>query len=593
MVTDEELVPGTPRLSREGLRTVVEGTLLGVILLLLLLLLGRGFGHYWDTWFYYSHATRWSDWFSSWWTGEASVPLADLRHYFPDQQRHPPLLEWGGGLCHALFSGVIGKVSSVRLFAELVAAFWSVATYVFLKSRVGWKLALVGVFLFWGSPRFLLHAVLYAIDGLIAAVYGLTLLALLAWDRGWKGKLLIYFALTVALFTKLQALYLIPILFLWVLFISLPERAGGKRGAFPLDSRLRGNDTFWGSVAKESAIAVAIVLAAGATWFVFWPALWLDFPKGLQDYLGFITKHGQIPVLYFGELFKGSVRPPWHYPLVFTFLALPLTLTLPVVVRLARIAWCAKTRNLQRFGREELLLWVGMVVPLFVSSLPQAPKYDGVRLLLPAYGPLSLLAALEIAAWWQVAREKLLSKSSAPVRNTLLLVIGILVLLPTVRIYPFNLVYYSPLIGGTFGARDRGFDLDYLGVAQNRLNPTIQQVARSGDILLLAGCNGLIMEPDKEGWIPVPQGVLSVDFKLVREIGYQGRKVFAIISSRYSDLVEDAHVVLREIPPLDTVDYRRGDRSERLFSLHEIKGDFVQHLIEVGSSPTVVGDWKP
>jgi hypothetical protein len=30
-----------------------------------------------------------------------------------------------------------------------------------------------------------------------------------------------------------------------------------------------------------------------------------------------------------------------------------------------------------------------------------------------------------------------------------------------------------------------------------------------------------------------------------------------------------------------------------LFSLHEIREDFVQHLIEVGSSPTVVGDWRP
>ena len=561
---------------KELCQTFLEAFLLGLVVLLFLIHFGRGFGPYWDTWFYYDHAVRWSDWFASWWGDTPARPLTEWRYYFPNEPRHPPLMEWGGGLCHTLFRNVLGRASSVRLFVEISAACWSAATYLFLKPRAGRSLASIGVVLFWGSPRFLVHAVLYAIDGLIAAVYGLTLLSFLFWDRGWKGKGLVYASLVLALLTKLQALYLIPILFLWVLWFNLTGGLGNT--AKPALRLLR-----------EIGMAAGVVSLAFLTFFILWPALWLDFPKGLADYLQFLTKHGQIPVLYFGALYKGAVRPPWHYPFLFTLIALPLTLTVPVIVRMFRIGLRFGGFGEHGFRREEILLWTGMLFPLLVSALPSAPKYDGVRLLLPAYGPLSLLATLEIAGWWRWLETAALTAVSRGVRGAMLAVFGVLLLLPTVRIYPYNLVYYSPLIGGPFKARERGFDLDYLGVSQHLLNPAIRKVAKQGDILLLAGCNTVVSGIHREGWVPVPDGVHPVDFKMIREIGFSNRRVFAIIGSRYGDLVEDALVVLKEIPPLATVEFKRGGRSERLFSLHEITPEFVDHLKEIGSSPVTIG----
>jgi hypothetical protein len=305
-----------------------------------------------------------------------------------------------------------------------------------------------------------------------------------------------------------------------------------------------------------------------------WPALWLDFPKGLSVYLQFIAKHSNIPVLYFGHLYVAQETPPWHYPWVFTLLAVPLTLTLPAIARGIRgMVHCAGKRDLG-IRPEELLLWMGFFVPMLVSSLPHAPKYDGIRLLLPAYGPLALLAALEVGAWWKSLEARVLHRTSPVLRGVLLLALGVLVLIPSLRVYPYNLVYYSPLIGGTSGAREAGFDLDYLGVSMYQLNPVLAKHARPGDIVLLAGCNAVVRGPDKEGWVPFPRGAEPVDFKLIRDVRTDVRQVFAIISSRYGDLGPEALQVLEEIPPLAKVEYR----GERLFSLHRISAEFVARL---------------
>ncbi len=163
---------------------------------------------------------------------------------------------------------------------------------------------------------------------------------------------------------------------------------------------------------------------------------------------------------------------------------------------------------------------------------------------------------------------------STTLRRVCLATLGVLILLPSVRIYPYNLVYFSPLIGGITGAREKGFDLEYLGVSMHRLNPRLNQVARAGDILLLAGCNALVYHAGPEGWPPIPQGLFPIDFKMLREISFANRSVFAILSSRYGDLGPEAHLVLDKLPPLDTVTYQ----GERLFSLHRITPEFVKDL---------------
>jgi 4-amino-4-deoxy-L-arabinose transferase-like glycosyltransferase len=570
-------------------RIGLEACVLGIVLLCVLVPIGKGFGVYWDTWIYHDRAMRWSDWFRSWTRPETlHEPLANLRYYFPpDQPRHPPLLEVGGGFLNALFRGSVGNVSSARVFVEVFAVLWSVASYLFLAPRVGRALALVGVLLYWGSPRFVVHAVLYAIDGLIAAVYGLALLSFLLWDRGWKGKALVFFTLLLGFLTKLQAYYLAPLLLLWI-WLKRRERVADAQevarrptcrelGAHSPGKWVSGLPPWW----KEWGVGAAIILLAVLAQFLLWPALWLDFPKGLTTYFDFITQHTNIPVLYFDTLYREDLMPPWHYPWVFTAIALPLSLTVPVVVRAVRkILTLLKRKAAAGASSEETLLWAGMLVPLLASSLPQAPKYDGVRLLLPAYGPLALLAALEIADWARrLASQKVIPLSTL-IRFVLCFALAVLVLLPSLAMYPFNIVYYSPLIGGVRGAREAGFDLDYLGIAANRLNPTFQKEARPGYVLLSAGFNGLVDQRAADEWVPIPRNpafltplryVPGVREYLLEEMRTKDTRVFAIVSSRYSGLIEEAYRILEEIPPLDTVEFQ----GIRLFSLHRLPVEFI------------------
>lgn len=544
------------RVSRPGCEAA--GVWLGC--LFLLYYFGLSFGPYWDSWNYLAPTERFGRWIASWWTGEDVPPMTELRYYYTEEPAHPPLMVWGGSITYALFRNVLGKLGSSQLFIAMFAASWCLAVYLFLKGRYGRAPALFGLALMGGCPRFWVHAVLLNIDGLMASIYGLTLLSFLLWSQGPRGKSVIYLALTTAFLTKLQAAFLIPVLFLWVAMETRRELPPGASLARPLVSA-------WGN-------AFGLVAAAAITFFVVWPALWLDFPNGLVRYLEFITRHSNVPVLYFGKLYKGDITPPWHYPWVFTMIALPLTFTVPVLVRLFRVVVPTLLKRAAWSDRFEPILWVAALIPLLVSSMPQAPKYDGVRLLLPAYAPLVLLGAKELGAGWGWLRRSYLDGAAPMIRHALWVTAMLLLMLPTVRIYPFNLVYYSPLIGGVSGARERGFDLDYLGVYKHLLNPALCRVATPVDHLMLAGCFGLVYESDLEGWPAIPEGMRSFDFKMVREMPMKNRKMFAIISSRYSDLVHEAKLVLEKVPPIDTVEYK----GERIFSLHEITPEFLEEL---------------
>ena len=65
-------------------KTLIEAAFLGLILFIAVVILGRGFGPYWDSWFYYDQASRWGAWFASWWVGaEARSLLSEPQWYFP------------------------------------------------------------------------------------------------------------------------------------------------------------------------------------------------------------------------------------------------------------------------------------------------------------------------------------------------------------------------------------------------------------------------------------------------------------------------------------------------------------------------------
>jgi hypothetical protein len=197
-----------------------------------------------------------------------------------------------------------------------------------------------------------------------------------------------------------------------------------------------------------------------------------------------------------------------------------------------------------------------------------------------------LLAAFELHKAWQTCVHYFLSRYSPLLRGSLITLISFLIILTTVRIYPYNLVYFTPLISGTSGAQKAGFDLEYLGVTMQQLNPALQKVTQPGDILLFGGCNAVARDMELDGWPSIPQNRVVIDFKLLYQEPYASklrqivastpRQAYAILSSRYGDLGEAARLILAEIPPIAQVTYQ----NERLFSLHRLPDEWISNLPE-------------
>lgn len=552
----------------------------------LLITIGTGFGPYWDSWLFYNRAMPWSYWLASWWNGQPAPSLLNWQIFFPDASRHPPLMEIGGGFCHALFKNSFGELGSCRLFVEFFTSLSLAVMYGFLKTRLGRIGGLFGVCLFLGSPRFLVHGVRFGIDGLIAALYGMAVIAFLGWGRRAGNLMWIFILVVLSFLTKIQGFYLVVVLIFWILLLNLERTRKGQIFFNPQ----AGTDLASGLLLAGLAAGLAIFL---------WPPLWLNFPEAFNQFIHFTTHHVKIAVLYFGTVYGEGNPPPWHYPWGFCLVALPLWLTLPILIKAVRRLVLAGLSFRQSYAfdsqagagfqaplrrmpssmlpaQEEGLFWGAMLIPLVISSMPDVPRFDGIRLLLPAMIPWVVLVADEILCWWRWIELRLLKPFHASIRMALFSPMLLLVLLPSIRIYPYNLCYYSPLIGGTSGAQRAGFDLDYLGVSMHLLNPALSRVAHAGDILLLLGGNSPVYHAGPEGWTPVPEGIRAMRFFIDPNLLSEKNNIFVIIGSRYSDFNQQVETILREAPIIQTVTCK----GERLFSLHRLDKALIRRLLD-------------
>jgi len=163
-----------------------------------------------------------------------------------------------------------------------------------------------------------------------------------------------------------------------------------------------------------------------------------------------------IPVYYLGRIF-GDNPAPWHYP----FIMLAATTPLPILAG----AVAAMVRSLRQIRaqwrnrpHEILLLW-SVVFQLLLFAVPGVPKYDGVRLLLPAMPFLAILAGHGAEAGWLWVRERV--KNVKPVAWGLGVMVAAWLLAPIVLLHPLQLSYYSELVGGPWGANRLGFETTY------------------------------------------------------------------------------------------------------------------------------------
>ena len=135
--------------------------------------------------------------------------------------------------------------------------------------------------------------------------------------------------------------------------------------------------------------------------------------------------------------------------------------------------------------RTDLFLYIGLgfTVPLFGLILLNSPLYHNFRQTLFLVPAMFILAA--------PALELVFSRTSQPwARALLIAVIALPGLISTVKLYPYEYVYYNSFVGGPAGVRDR-YELDYWRISLREAALDLNKFAPQGATVIVTRSAGL------------------------------------------------------------------------------------------------------
>ncbi len=247
----------------------------------------------------------------------------------------------------------------------------------------------------------------------------------------------------VALLTKINAVFLPVVLVPWALWCF------GRRAVLP---------------------CVIFLAIGGATFLGGWPWLWHDTVSRVQEYavnkaerLGAQnrpTGTTSVPVYYLGQIYRDNPAP-WHYPFVMILVTVPVGLLV-----FAGIGIPAALRRKPSASRDDkgsgtrtigALILSSALMPLLVQALPMVPKYDGVRLFMPAFPFVACLAGIGAAWTWRRFRAG----------KTVVLAVLAVYAAALAWTHPYELSYYNEAVAGAWGAHKLGFETTYWGDTVN------------------------------------------------------------------------------------------------------------------------------
>jgi hypothetical protein len=313
-------------------------------------------------------------------------------------------------------------VDARRAFALATAGFVGLFA-VLLWRLLGPGPATLGALLLALDPFYLAHSQLVHLDAVLGATMTLALLCgLVRWCAGGcLGWVVAGGALSgLALLAKAPAAYLA--LAVPLLALGLVGRQGWRRLAADLG--------LWG----------AIGMAAFVT---FWPSMWVNPLSTLERMVAFVRETGGQPHEQ-GSYFLGQqVVDPGP---LFYLVAVPLRTTPLVLLGLVLLAGLAPVarRRLGDHAARALLAVALFALGFGLFMTLGAKKFD--RYLVPDFPLLDLLAGAGCWLGWCFIRERAAIRTGAAA-----LAGGVFVALaaaPTAAIYPYELAYYNPLLGG-------------------------------------------------------------------------------------------------------------------------------------------------
>lgn len=382
-------------------------------------------GLVWDEAIYLGFASRYIEWFRHWGDGAFSREAIELT--WGKGQVHPPLGKLGLAagiklfhptfpLCPELDLRAI-RVASAGYFGLMVGvAFWWMATA--FGTRAGVLAALAIVL----TPRLFAHAHFGTLEMPMTVLWFVTVALASQIERSRKWLWPTAIALGLAGLTKINAGF-IP-------FVLIPYLA-------------------WRLRRKSVVPLVALVVIPTLMFFLLWPHLWVAPWRHLCSYISDKASRMHIETYYLGRAFAKS-SPPWHYPVVLTLVTVPLPFLGAAV--------SSTVRGVRRRDPSVVLLVANAALVLAVACLPFVPRYDGVRLFLPAFPFIACLAGLGLSQLVGYLQQRMHRQRAAWAVCVCLLALPAAEI---VHLHPFQLSYYNEATGFLAGAEAMGFEPTY------------------------------------------------------------------------------------------------------------------------------------
>lgn len=392
----------------------------------------------WDEPAYFSSATRIQDWTAELVSGpdRVSVLSAERIEEVWDWGRtwnpHPPVYKEAMALTEWVAGDALGSVRGFRL-APLLFFSLLIGAVAWVGARewglVAGGAAAAALLL---MPRVLGHAHIAATDMPVTALWFLATLGTIRFieHRGVGAYALAVFAFGLAISTKFTG-FLVPVpIVLWALVYH----------------RRKGSVT----------AIVAIGAAALAVAYLVNPLAWHQPVDALRQLVGDSLRRGDsvpIATYYLGASY--SFKLPWHHAIVMTLVTVPIGILV--------LGLWGTGSALPRLRRETLagLCVVEVIFFWALLALPNSPNHDGVRLFLPAFPFLALLAGRGASEVVTALRKRLRGAELGLASACGVIVFLLPAYLQTVAISPYYLSYYNELIGGVPGAEQRGMEMTY------------------------------------------------------------------------------------------------------------------------------------
>ncbi len=293
-------------------------------------------------------------------------------------------------------------------------------------------------------------------------------------------------------------------------------------------------------VGRRAFIPIApYALIAILTGYVSWPYLWSN-PVG--HYIETIRTMSEFPfatyVLFWGQLYKAAELPKSYFPTLLT-----LQLTEPMLILLAAgIGSCAWLWFRKQYREPAALALAWFLAPALLIIGLGSPIYDNGRQLYFLLPPLFLLAG--------IGMERLFKLMTYPAAHAAILLAAALPgLLLSIRLHPYEYVYYNSLVGGTGGAFRR-FEMDYWGTSLKEMTEYINETAPLDARVLVFGPQQIVAHyarTDITAAIPTEEGDKGYSYAVfltrenldqrrckgaqtIHEIGRRGA-IFAVLKS--------------------------------------------------------------